>query len=163
MIETTISLCGYTIGTKLYEGTRTRVYRGTRTADGCGIVIKLLRQEYPSFSELVQFRNQYAIAKNLDLPGIIKPYSLDPYRNGYALVMEDVGGISLNAKSAISNSKLEDFLTIAIQLAEILNDIHRHGVIHKDIKPANILINPNTKQVKHNQSVGCTRLVEQCA
>jgi PAS domain S-box-containing protein len=148
MIETAISLSGYTIGTKLYEGTRTRVYRGTRTADGCCVVIKLLRQEYPSFSELVQFRNQYAIAKKLDFPGIVKPYSLEPYRNGYALVMEDVGGISLNEKSAISNFKLEDFLTIAIQLAEILNGIHRHSVIHKDIKPANILINPDTKQVK---------------
>lgn len=40
-------------------------------------------------SELLQFRNQYTIAKNLDLDGIVKPISLENHRNGYAIVMED--------------------------------------------------------------------------
>jgi hypothetical protein len=45
----------------------------------------------------VQFRNQYTIAKNLNFPGIIQTYSLESYRNGYALIVEDFGGISLKA------------------------------------------------------------------
>ena len=36
----------------------------------------------------MQFRNQYTITKNISLPGIIKTYGLENYRNGYALVME---------------------------------------------------------------------------
>ncbi|MEY3868226.1 MAG: hypothetical protein RLZZ338_2117, partial [Cyanobacteriota bacterium] len=150
------NLPGYQITEQLYTGTRTLVYRGIRNSDQQPVVIKLLRNEYPSFNELVQFRNQYTIAKNLDFPGIIKPLNLEVYGNSYALVMEDFGGISLSdyLKPATKESKiyqslpLEDFLKIAIQLTEILHYLYQNCVIHKDIKPANILINPDTKKIQ---------------
>ena len=142
----------YKISEQLYVGSRTLVYRAIREADRLPVVIKLLQQEYPTFNELLLFRNQYTIAKNLDLPGIVRPYSLEPYRNSYALVMEDFGGISLrdwlNKKMGSNQYTLTEFLEIAIALSNILDGLYRHRVIHKDIKPANILINPETKQVK---------------
>ena len=144
---TMTTLSGYHLGKTLYEGTRTLVYRGTRTTDSQPVVIKFLRNEYPTFSELVQFRNQYTIAKNLDLPGIVKPLALETHGNGYALVMPDDGYISLG-KWQKEEFPMVDFLTIAIQLVEILHGLYRNRVIHKDIKPANILIHPQTKQVK---------------
>ncbi len=88
-------LLNYRISAQLYTGSKTLVYRAIREADQMPVVIKLLQQDYPTFNELLLFRNQYTIAKNLDLPGIVRPYSLEPYRNSYALVMEDFGGISL--------------------------------------------------------------------
>nr|WP_308189106.1 AAA family ATPase [Nostoc mirabile] len=138
----------YQLIEKLYAGSRTVVYRGIREVDQLGVVVKLLQRDYPTFSELLQFRNQYTIAKNLDSPGIIRPYSLETYRNSYALVMEDFGGTSL--RDYVQNQPLAstEFLEIAIQLADILNYLHHHQIIHKDIKPANILIHPETKQVK---------------
>jgi len=147
---------GYQITEQLYAGTRTLVYRGIRTSDQHPVVIKLLQNEYPNFTELLQFRNQYTIAKNLNFPSIIQPLTLEPYRNSYALVMEDFGGVSLSAyvKAAIDESQiyqslpLAEFLNIAIQLTDILHYLYQNRVIHKDIKPANILINPDTKQVK---------------
>ncbi|WP_375475822.1 AAA family ATPase [uncultured Nostoc sp.] len=142
----------YQISEQLYVGSRTLVYRAIREADRLPVVIKLLQQEYPTFNELLLFRNQYTIAKNLDLPGIVRPYSLEPYRNSYALVMEDFGSISLrdwlNKKMGSNQYTLTEFLEIAIALSNILDGLYRHRVIHKDIKPANILINPETKQVK---------------
>ena len=96
LTHNTIALPSYSITEKLYAGSRTLVYRAIREADHQPVVIKLLKNEHPSFSELVQFRNQYTIAKNLDIPGIIKPYSLEPYGNSYALVMEDFGGGSIS-------------------------------------------------------------------
>lgn len=80
---------------KVSEGSRTQVYRGTRLLDQKSVVLKLIKREYPTFNELVQFRNQYAIAKNLDLPGIVKPLALENYRNSYVLVLEDFGSVSL--------------------------------------------------------------------
>ena len=142
-------LTGYKISESIYEGRRTLVYRGVRSSDSLKVVIKFLRKSYPSFSELVQFRNQYAIAKNLDREGIVRPLSLERYGNGYALVMPDLGAISLD--KAVATNKLLDLescLDIAIQLAEILQELDRQRIIHKDIKPANILICPETKQVK---------------
>ncbi len=150
------NLSGYQITEQLYAGTRTIVYRAIRTSNKYPVVIKLLRNEYPKFNEIVGFRNQYTIAKNLDFPSIIKPLSLEAYGNSYALVMEDFGGISLSTylktetdKNQSSNSlSLTEFLNLALQLTDILNYLYQNRVIHKDIKPANILINPETKQVK---------------
>ncbi|BAY11777.1 trifunctional serine/threonine-protein kinase/ATP-binding protein/sensor histidine kinase [Calothrix sp. NIES-2098] len=137
---------GYQFNEELYNGSRTLVYRGYREIDEKPVAIKLLKNPYPSFSELVQFRNQYTIAKNLHQPGIIQTYSLEPYQNGYALVMEDFGGISL--KEYFTFGSLQEFLQIAIALCDILDTLYRDRIIHKDIKPSNILINPQTKQVK---------------
>ncbi|AOY82692.1 trifunctional serine/threonine-protein kinase/ATP-binding protein/sensor histidine kinase [Moorena producens JHB] len=152
MSSTIVRLTGYQMTEIIYSGSRTLVYQGIRESDQKPVVIKLLKSEYPSFGELVQFRNQYTITKNLDLPGIVKPYSLKHYRNGYGLVMEDFGGISL--KTYCSNleslklTSLKEFFDIALQIASILDGLYRNRVIHKDIKPANILINRDTKQVK---------------
>ncbi|MEG5200247.1 serine/threonine protein kinase, partial [Microcoleus sp. A6-C5] len=148
-LTTTYQIPNYQIVETVYSGSRTVVYRAIRTKDRLPVVIKLLKNEYPTFSELVQFRNQYTISKNLHQPGIIQTYSLEPYQNGYALVMEDFGGISLKEWAMSGNlQSLHEFLTLAIALCNTLDILYRERIIHKDIKPANILINPETKQVK---------------
>ncbi|MEG4008762.1 AAA family ATPase [Microcoleus sp. Pol11C1] len=148
---------GYYINEQIYAGNRTLVYRGIRSENGQPVAIKLLRNDFPRFNELLHFRNQYIIAKNLDIPGSVKAYSLETYHNHYALVMEDFGGISLSnylaSLASDSNEALEglpvnEFLPIAIQIANALDGLYRHRVIHKDLKPANILINPTSKEVK---------------
>ncbi|MEH2101976.1 MAG: protein kinase [Nostoc sp.] len=152
MVSTLVSIPGYHIYDLLYNGSRTLVYRGYRETDSLPVVIKLLKNPYPSLGKLLSFRNQYTIAKNLNSPLIVQTYSLEPYQNGYALVMEDFGGISLKnyftseQRPYIASS--EEFLEIAIALCNILDTLYRERIIHKDIKPANILINPETKQVK---------------
>ncbi|MEH1942936.1 MAG: AAA family ATPase [Nostoc sp.] len=151
-----VSIPGYHVSKELYNGSRTLVYRAVRETDQKSVVIKLMKTAYPSFSELVQFRNQFAIAKNLNLPGIIQTYSLESFQNGYALVMEDFGGISLNQWQGRGENRgiggtaqaLIEFLQVAIALCNTLDIIIRNRIIHKDIKPANILINPETKEVK---------------
>ncbi len=148
MISTQVSIPGYKVSEQLYNGSRTLVYKGFREADQKPVAIKLLKNPYPSFNELVQFRNQYTIAKNLNFPGIIQTISLEPYQNGYILVMEDFGGISLKDYFANNITFLHEFLQIAISLCDTLDILYRQRIIHKDIKPANILINPSTKQVK---------------
>lgn len=139
---------GYTLVEQLYIGNRTAVYRAVQTATQQSVVIKLLLREYPSFAELVQFRNQYAITKNLPIPGIVHPLSLEPLGNGYALVMEDWGGIALSKYLQQHSLTLTESLEIAIQLSEILHDLGRYRVVHKDIKLANILIHPDFKKIK---------------
>jgi predicted ATPase/signal transduction histidine kinase len=150
------NLSDYLMTEKLYVGTRTLVYRGIRTRDQYPVVVKLLRNKYPTFNELVQFRNQYIIAKNLDFPHLVKALTLEVYQNSYVLVMEDFGGVSLSTylKTATNETQpsqvlpLAEFLQLAIQLTDIIHYLYQKRVIHKDIKPANILINPDTKQIQ---------------
>ncbi len=146
------SIPGYHLREQLYNSSRTLVYRGERLVDSLPVVIKLLKNPHPSFSELVQFHNQYTIAKNLHSPLIIQTHSLEPYQNGYALVMEYFEGISLKdyltSVDILYPESLQEFLLIAITLANALEILYRDRIIHKDIKPSNILINPNTQKVK---------------
>ncbi len=150
MVSKKVNILGYHISQELYNGSRTLVYQGYQVTDQLPVVIKLLKNEYPSFNELVQFRNQYTITKNLNYPLIIHTYSLEPYENGYALVMEDFGGISLQEWVVKREKKLSliEFLEVAISLCNTLEILYHELIIHQDIKPSNILINPETKQVK---------------
>ena len=148
MNVTVLSLTDYEIGELIHHSDRTLVYRGRSQKDSQPVVIKLMRRDYPSFNELVQFRNQYVIAKGLDIEGIVKPRALERYENRYALIMADFGGISLDEVMGNGQSSpltILQFLHIAIQLTGILQQLHQNRVIHKDIKPANILIHPETK------------------
>ncbi len=140
-------LLGYTILEEIYTSSKTVVYRARQQATQRLVVIKVLRQDYPSFGDLIKFRNQYAIAKNLDIEGIVRPLSLEDYQNGYALVMEDNGSISLSRYLENQTLSLTQILEIAIQLTNILHPLHQRRVIHKDIKPDNILIHPETQRI----------------
>ncbi|MGD1805195.1 trifunctional serine/threonine-protein kinase/ATP-binding protein/sensor histidine kinase [Dapis sp. BLCC M126] len=143
-----IKIANYQATELIHESDRTLVYRGQNVENGQSVIIKLIRNEYPSFRELVQFRNQYAISKNLDIEGIIKTYAIERYENRYAMIMEDMAGVSLAEYEGKLSFSIPQFLYIAIQLSEILHQLHNNSIIHKDIKPANILIHPETKQVK---------------
>jgi len=148
MTSNLVTIPGYCIIEQIYNGSRTEVYRGLAELDQKPVVIKLLLSEYPTFNELVQFRNQYTIAKNLDLVGIVKPITLLNYRNGFALVMEDIGSVSLAEEMEKTSYSLSDFFNIAIQIVQTLEGLTQNRIIHKDIKPQNILINPETREVK---------------
>ncbi|MCC3420603.1 MAG: AAA family ATPase [Microcoleus sp. PH2017_07_MST_O_A] len=166
MTDNMLKIPGYHLTEQIYNGSRTQVYRGVSESNQ-KVIIKLLWSEYPTFSELIQFRNQYTITKNLDLPGILKPIALLNYQNAFALITEDIGGISLaeytvnseqlenikSSKSDISSLQssplpLNEFLPIAIQIVKTIEGLYHNRIIHKDIKPQNIIINPETKEVK---------------
>ncbi|NEO84263.1 MAG: AAA family ATPase [Spirulina sp. SIO3F2] len=143
-----LNLTDYQETELLYTGTRTLVYRATRLSDDQPVIIKVLRNPHPSFNELVQFRNQYIITCNLEKTQIVQPLALKRYGNGYALVMPDEGAISLDTYWRDSEQNLGELLKIAIQLAEALHILAGQQIIHKDIKPANILIHPQSKQIQ---------------
>lgn len=141
-----IKLAGYQLKSKIYDGLKTIVYQGQKESNQSPVIIKICKNNYPTFTEIVQFRHQFTIANGLDVTGIVKPIALLNLNNGYALIMEDDGSVSLNRHP--KPLPLDIFFPIARQLADILNKLYEYRVIHKDIKPANILIHPTTHQVK---------------
>lgn len=143
-----ISLLDYTISEEIYSSINTIVYRGYRNQDRHPLIFKYLRVEYPNPSQLTKFKHQYEITKNINLPGVVKPYGLESYQNSLVLILEDIGGQSLKQFIASVSLELEQFLRIAIKLADIIGYLHHHKIIHKDIKPDNIIINPETQQIQ---------------
>uniref|UniRef100_UPI0026153896 serine/threonine protein kinase n=1 Tax=Acaryochloris sp. IP29b_bin.148 TaxID=2969218 RepID=UPI0026153896 len=143
-----ITLTGYVPLEILHEGQYTLVYRALRSEDHTSVIVKTSQPQVPlRFSDHLAFRNQFTIGRHLNHPGIIQLFSLEPCQQTYALIMEDFQGIALSEflQSAVA---LLEGLKIALQLADILHYLSQQRVLHKDIKPANILIHPQTLQVK---------------
>jgi predicted ATPase/serine phosphatase RsbU (regulator of sigma subunit)/tRNA A-37 threonylcarbamoyl transferase component Bud32 len=144
-----IVISGYQILEKIYEGIRTVVYRGLRERDRQPVIVKIIQDEHPTLEQITNLRQEFIITQNLDCEGIVKTYKLENYHNSLALILEDFGGQSLY-HFIKSNNKLSiiEVLKIAISLAEALIYLHQVPIIHKDIKPSNIIINPVTGKVK---------------
>ncbi|MBD1879142.1 AAA family ATPase [Coleofasciculus sp. FACHB-T130] len=143
----TLKLPGFTIVTLLKEGIKAVLYRGIRVEDRRPVIIKGLRPECCTPNNIEQLRHEYAIAQRLNTPGAVKAYVLEVHQGIPYLILEDFGGRSLDRL-------LEDFrepipfLKIAIQITNTIAQIHSHSIVHKNIKPQNILINLETHQVK---------------
>ncbi|PMB45826.1 hypothetical protein CEN39_26595 [Fischerella thermalis CCMEE 5201] len=64
-VDLTLAIPGYCLVEELYYGSRAVVDRVVREVDRQPVIIKLLRRDYPTFNHLLQFRNQYAIARQI--------------------------------------------------------------------------------------------------
>ncbi|NET27539.1 AAA family ATPase [Okeania sp. SIO1I7] len=138
----------YHIIEKIYESPNSLVYRAILDPDNQTIILKILKENYPTPSELIRYKQEYEITRSLNVDSIIKAYDLQRYENSLAILLEDFGGQSLKLLISQSQLNLENFLTIAIKTTESLAAIHKSNIIHKDINPSNIVYNPQTKQLK---------------
>jgi predicted ATPase/tRNA A-37 threonylcarbamoyl transferase component Bud32 len=141
-------LPGYQLIASLHEGTKTVIYQGRYELERTPVIIKTLKAEYPTLEEIARIRHEYQILHSLNIPGIIKPIELKPYEHGLALILEDFGGQPLQQYITSQKTNLINFLEIATQLAQIVGELHQNQIIHKDIKPPNILIKPESRQIK---------------
>jgi len=143
-----LSIAGVAAQTLLYESANSLVYRAIREADNQPIILKLLKESYPTPQELVRYRTEYRITRELKEPGVVRVYDLQKYQNSLVMFVEDFGGESLKIWMQQRSFTLEEFLLLASATTEILGQIHRANIIHKDINPSNIVYNPQTKQLK---------------
>ena len=114
--------------------------RGIRDADGHRVIVKLLRAEHPSPAQIARLRHEHAVLTSLDLPEVVRTLGLVKHGHGVALVLEDLGDVSLESMFRNERPSLERFLDVAIRMAAAIAGVHRHSVIHKDIKPHHFLV-----------------------
>jgi serine/threonine protein kinase len=149
-----IQIDGYEILTQIYDSTNSNVYRGIRQEDKQPVILKILKEDYPTPSELTRYKQEYEITRNLNLDGVIKAYELKPYQRTLVIILEDFGAVSLkqlmNPRREAGTALLppQEFLRVAIKTAEILGSIHAANIVHKDINPGNIILNPETGELK---------------
>ncbi|MGF1490756.1 MAG: AAA family ATPase [Prochloraceae cyanobacterium] len=133
---------------KIYEDAKIYIYRVRNHREKQAALVKTLKNDSPSIEEITSLRQEYEILKNIECSGIIKPYKLEKYQNNLALILEDFEGLPLSQLIKVTEIGIADFLNFAISLAETLVEIHRVAIVHSNIKPSNISIDPKNKKVK---------------
>ncbi|MBD0310942.1 MAG: AAA family ATPase, partial [Microcoleus sp. T1-bin1] len=143
-----LSIPGIAVQTLLYESANSLVYRAIREADNQPLILKLLKESYPTPQELLRYRTEYRITRELKEAGVVQVYDLQKYQNSLVMFVEDFGGQSLKILMQQRKFSLKEFLLVASATTEILGQIHSANIIHKDINPSNIVFNPATGQIK---------------
>jgi predicted ATPase/signal transduction histidine kinase/CheY-like chemotaxis protein/tRNA A-37 threonylcarbamoyl transferase component Bud32 len=155
-VKKMLNLPGFTAREILHESNNSIVYRGYDNKSDVAsanlrdrpVILKMLKEPYPSPEILGWFKREYQVIRDLNLPGVIKAYSLEKSEERPVMVLEDFGGDSLELLKLKGKLELDKFLKLAINTTEILGQIHGKNIIHKDINPSNIIVNPKTGRVK---------------
>jgi predicted ATPase/serine phosphatase RsbU (regulator of sigma subunit)/tRNA A-37 threonylcarbamoyl transferase component Bud32 len=137
----------YKIEEKIHETKYTEIYRALKPENGISVILKILKNEFPSPELIARLRKEYQILSQVDSPHVIKVYSLEQSGNHHAIVVEDIGGISLKDHFK-GKLELAEFFKIAILMVKAIEDVHKQNIIHKDINPSNFIFNPTTNTSK---------------
>jgi len=151
----------YQIIEQIHESDQSLVYRAILQPEELPIIVKILKENYPNLSASTRYKQEYGIIRSLNSDRTIKAYQLQRYQNTLAICLEDFGGKSLKILMSDRQFTIEEFLTIAIEIAEGLAGIHTANIIHKDINPSNIVYNQKTGQLKIIDFGIATRLSEE--
>jgi serine/threonine protein kinase len=102
--------------------------------------------EHPVQGILERLEHEYSLWDELDSDWAARPLNLVRHEGRPTLILKDPGGEPLDRLLG-QPMELGRFLRLAVGLAPALGKLHRHGLIHKDIKPANILVDSASSAV----------------
>ena len=139
---------GFDLTEQLVDAERTIVYRGKRQSDGQSVIVKTNANEYPSPAEIARLKHELEFSRNLNIPGTIRALDLVQHGSQSWLVVEDVGGVALKDLLTANSVGVEHVLQIGIQIAKVLGELHQRNIIHRDIKPHNLIVNAKTWETR---------------
>ena len=133
----------------LWEDDERVFCRGERNADGqrASVLAVLPAAEHPARATLDRLVHEHGLKDELDGAWAVRPLELVRERGRTMLVLEDTGSEPLHRLLG-APLELRRFLRFAIGITSALGKAHRRGLIHKDIKPANIFVNRTTGEVR---------------
>ncbi|MBA3532335.1 MAG: AAA family ATPase, partial [Ardenticatenales bacterium] len=143
-----LHLADYRVDDELHRSTNSVVYRGEHVPGQRPVILKVLNKTYPTPLERARFEREYDLLRQVSGPGVIEALTLLPHQHSLVLVLEDFGAISLKDWTRESAPSLLERLELSLRIVEALAQVHEQGVMHKDLNPSNIVLNPTSRQVK---------------
>src|SRR5260221_4424691 len=135
-------LSGYVLET-LRKGEEFILYRGRQRGNAFPALVLAPLVEQPTSASLKRLEHEYSLAAELDPAWAARPLALTRHEGRRVLVLKAPGGEPMDQildRRQGQPLELTRCLRIAIGLATAIGQVHRHGLIHKDIKPANVLV-----------------------
>jgi PAS domain S-box-containing protein len=119
------------------------LYRGRNEEEISQVLVLVPATEEPGSKSLKRLEHEYSLKEDLEPAWSVRPIEVTFHWDRPVLVLEDPGGIPLDQLLGRA-SDLGSSLRRAISLATAIGNLHRRGLVHKDVKPANILVDPGT-------------------
>jgi PAS domain S-box-containing protein len=144
-----MNLSGYELKTVREDGEFILYRASGKSQTGgnlCPLLVLAPASEHPVPATLRKMEHEFSLKAELDRVWAVQPLALTPYQGRSTLLLEDPGGQPLNELVG-APMELRLFLRLAIALAAAAAEVHRRGVIHKNIKPAHVLVDASTGQV----------------
>ena len=134
----------YRILEKLGAGGMGEVYLAEDMKLGRKVAIKILSEEYTTNKDrLHRFEQEAAAASNLNHPNILTIHEVGSDDGRHFIATEYIDGVTLRRKAAEAPLEIREVLDIAIQIASALEEAHAAGIVHRDIKPDNVMVRRN--------------------
>ena len=127
----------YALGELLYEDTHASIYRAVRCADQRPILLKVLAPDHVRARDLARLTHDYEIGRALADVAVVAPLGLTTFDGRPALELAAFAGEPLERRVG-APMPLDALLPIAVRLAAVVAEVHERGVVHKDVKPANV-------------------------
>ena len=135
----------------IYEGGNTHVFRALRKHNNQPVILKTTATTHPSPGQVARYRHEYRILESINpvqAPHVVRALDLVEHDHRPYLVLEEMGGMDLRKLIQSGHMDLAQALDISVKIAFALGEIYQFRIVHKDIKPANILVNPETGDLR---------------
>src|SRR6476646_8637922 len=134
----------YRILEKLGAGGMGEVYLAEDLKLGRKVAIKILSEEYTTNRDrLHRFELEASAASNLNHPNILTIHEVGTDTGRHYIATEFIDGVTLRRKALAAQLEIPEILDIAVQVASALEEAHTAGIVHRDIKPDNIMVRRN--------------------
>jgi serine/threonine protein kinase/Flp pilus assembly protein TadD len=134
----------YRILEKLGAGGMGEVYLAEDLKLGRKVAIKILSEEYTTNRDrLHRFEQEACAASALNHPNILTIHEVGNDEGRHFIATEYIDGTTLRRKMSASHLEMREVLDVAVQVASALEEAHAAGIIHRDIKPDNIMVRRN--------------------
>ncbi|WP_327009875.1 serine/threonine-protein kinase [Dactylosporangium sp. NBC_01737] len=132
---------GYLLDTPIGRGATGVVWAGRRRRDNAPVAVKLLRGDLATDPDTVnRFLRERTVLVRLQHPNLVRVYDLVAEGDDLGIVMELVDGENLRARAGRVRLDLADAATVIAQVADALAEVHAAGLVHRDVKPENVLV-----------------------
>ncbi|MEM6613369.1 MAG: serine/threonine-protein kinase PknK, partial [Cyanobacteria bacterium P01_C01_bin.72] len=138
----------YQLVNLIYTNAQCQIIRVVFSGEKTPVLIKKINSKSPKIEVTRTLAHEYRLFKKFTNQTIIKAHRLENHKREYVLVLEDFAGENLRQFWQSRPRKFADFLTIGVQLAIALEAMHNQGIIHQNIQPDCILIDPRSLELK---------------
>lgn len=146
-----MDLPGYRLTETLYVSAKSHIARAQRALDGQSVIVKRFIRPNPpeqAAHALTRWRREFDMHAAACVPGVSRALEFIEHGGRWSLIVEDIGGQSLDRLITDRPLPVAQALELAVRLCRIVDGLHQRGILHRDICPGNIVWNQSSAQVQ---------------